>query len=56
MSYTDGKHAPGPTESERVFNSLTDAEREDISMRWLRDMLGPQWAGKVYKRTEEPKS
>lgn len=55
MSYTDGKQPPKPTESERAFHNLTTAEREAISLQWLRDMLGPQHAGRVYKRTEEPK-
>lgn len=55
MSYTDGKRSPSPTESERAFHGLTTAEREAISLQWLRDTLGPQYAGRVYKRTEEPK-
>jgi hypothetical protein len=54
MTYTDGMRAPRPTESERAFHELTTAEREAISLQWLRDMLGPQHAGQIYKRTEEP--
>lgn len=36
MSYTDGKKAPKPTVSERVFAELTDEERDAITERWLR--------------------
>ncbi len=35
MSYTDGKRAPKPTESERIFASLTDEERDAITWNWL---------------------
>lgn len=57
MSYTDGKRSPAPTPSEQVFQSLTDVERVQISRQWLRDTMGPQYTGRVYKCTpdEEPK-
>lgn len=56
MSYTDGKRAPTPTESEKVFSALTDMEREMIARRWLKDMLGAYAANEVYPLLhEEPK-
>ena len=52
MSYTDGKKAPRPTESERAFAALTDEEREAISKRWLRG-VGAQLANELYDSCEE---
>lgn len=56
MSYTDGKHSPSPTKSEKAFASLTDVEREAMSKLWLETIMGRRWVSEIYPPLhEEPK-
>lgn len=61
MSYTDRKPSPRPTVTERAFSGMTDAEREAMSIRWLREnLLSPadritSESDMLYPRTAEPK-
>jgi hypothetical protein len=54
MTYVDGRRAPKPTQSERAFAELTDAEREEMAQRWLKQRVGKSVANRLYPKTSGP--
>ena len=54
MTYTDGRRSPKPTQSERAFADLTDAEREAMAEHWLKARVGRSVAERLYPKTSGP--